>query len=126
MSISNSYIYKCLIIGMARGKIHIGDKNTEIILTVYETLSNGSNVVFNFQTYPASSLQILVTDPDGVSKTPLTAALKSPPGTDGKISGTNSDETYFDQAGAWTFQAKITLVSGGIYTSNPHIEEVLG
>jgi hypothetical protein len=56
----------------------------------------------------------------------LTASIKNAPGTDGKITGTNTDVTFFDQKGSWEFKAKVTLLSGGIYTSNPHVEEVLG
>lgn len=109
-----------------KGKIHVGDKDTKIILTVNETQANGTNIVFDLQANPTTTIEILVTDPDGVAKTPLTGAIENAPGTDGKVSGTNTSAAYFDQAGPWKFQAKLTLTAGGIFTSNPHVEEVLG
>jgi hypothetical protein len=108
------------------GKIHVGDRNTEIILTVQDTQTNDTNIPLDLQANPANILEIRVFDPDGTEKTPLTASIKNVPGTDGKISGVNSDAAFFDQKGLWEFRARVTLVSGGIYTSNPHIEEVLG
>jgi hypothetical protein len=108
------------------GKIHVGDKNTEIQLTVEDTLINDTNIPLDLDANPASELLIRVFDPDNVEKTPLTAAIKNAPGTDGVIFAEQSDATFFDQAGSWEFKAKVTLSSGGIYTSNPHVEEVLG
>lgn len=108
------------------GKIHVGDKNTEIILTVQDTQTNDTNIPLNLQANPPSTLEIRVFDPDGVEKTPLTASIKNAPGTDGKITATNTNTAFFDQAGSWEFKARVTLQSGGIYTSNPHVEEVLG
>lgn len=108
-----------------KGKIHVGDKNTEIQIPVQDTDINGVNQTVNFSTTPATDLKILVIDPDGVEKTQLTAALKTPPGTDGIIYATNSDATLFDQGGPWKFKAKVTFASGGIFTSNPITKEVL-
>ena len=108
------------------GKIHVGDKNTEVQIVVQDTDINGVNQTVNFSATPASALKILVIDPDGVEKTQLTAALKNPPGTDGIIYATNSDATLFDQKGPWKFKGKITFVTGGIFTSNPITKEVLG
>ena len=109
-----------------KGKIHVGDKNTEIILTVNDTQADGTNIPLDLQANPPSAMTIRVFDPDGVEKTALTASIKNAPGTDGKISGTNSNAAYFDQKGPWEFKAKVILASGGEYTSNPHVEEVLG
>jgi hypothetical protein len=108
------------------GKIHVGDKNTEIILTVQDTQTNDTNIALDLQANTPTEMLIRVFDPDGVEKTALTASIKNAPGTDGKITGTNTDAAFFDQKGSWEFKAKVTLASGGIYTSNPHVEEVLG
>ena len=108
-----------------KGKIHVGDKNTEIQLEVEDTDITNSNVTVDFNATPATTLQILVIDPDDVVKTTLTAALKTLPGTDGIIFATNSDATLFDVPGPWKFKAKVTFTTGGIFTSNPKIREVL-
>jgi hypothetical protein len=108
------------------GKIHTGDKNTEIQLTVEDTQINDTNIPLDLDANPPDTLFVRVFDPDGVEKTPLSASIKNAPGTDGVIAATNSDPAFFDQAGSWEFKAKVTLLSGGIYTSNPHVEEVLG
>ena len=109
-----------------KGKIHVGDKNTEIILTVQDTQTNDTNIPLDLQANPPSSMQIRVFDPDGTEKTALTASIKNAPGTDGVITGTNTDAAFFDQKGSWEFKAKVILQSGGEYTSNEHREEVLG
>lgn len=108
---------------MVFGKVHIGDVNTDIILTVQETV-NGVNIALNLQSNPFTTLQVILSDPDGNEST-FTGALANPPGTDGKIHYLNTSSSTFDESGAWKAKAKVTLSDGSIFTSNEVIFEVL-
>lgn len=105
------------------GKIHTGDVNSDLILTVEETV-NGVNQAFDLDAANFSLLQIILSDPDE-NESSHTAALVNSPGTDGKIHFLNTDAAVFDDGGAWTAKAKITLDDGSIFTSNPVTFEVL-
>lgn len=108
---------------MVLGKVHVGDVNTDIILTVQETV-NGVNIALNLQTNPFTLLQVILSDPDS-NESLHTAALVNSPGTDGKIHYLNTSSATFDESGAWKARAKVTLADGSIYTSNELIFEVL-
>ena len=108
---------------MVVGKVHVGDVNTDIILTVQETVS-GSNIALNLQSNPYSSLKVILSDPDN-NESEHTASLVNSPGTDGKIHYLNTNSTTFDESGAWKAKAKVTLADGSIFTSNEIIFEVL-
>jgi hypothetical protein len=107
------------------GKIHVGDKNTDLQLVVQDTSVSDVNTAVDFSTDTASAYTIIVTDPDG-TETELAASLLNSPGTDGIIHHVTTVTTLFAQAGPHTFKAKITFDDGGIFTSNPVTREVLG
>jgi len=108
---------------MALGKVHIGDVNTDVILTVQETI-NGVNIPLDLNTNPASTLEVILSDPDKNEST-HTAALVNSPGTDGKIHYLNTLVATFDESGAWAAKAKVVLLDGSIFTSNEITFEVL-
>lgn len=108
---------------MVLGKPHVSDVNTDIILTVQETI-NGSNIALNLSTNPYTSLKVIISDPDK-NEAEYTAALVNSPGTDGKIHYLNTLSATFDEPGAWAAKAKVTLSDGSIFTSNEIIFEVL-
>lgn len=108
---------------MVLGKVHVGDVNTDVILTVQETV-NGTNIALNLSTNPYTTLQIIISDPDNNEST-FTAALVNSPGTDGKIHYLNTIAGTFDESGAWKAKAKVTLADGSIFTSNEITFEVL-
>ncbi len=109
---------------MAIGKIHTGDVNSDIIMTINETV-DGTNIAYDLDAANFSLLQIIVFDPDGNTEITLTASLVNSPGTDGKIHAINSSSTTFDEGGAWTAKGKVTLSDGSIFTSNDITFEVL-
>ena len=106
-----------------KGKVHVGDVNTDIILTVQETV-NGVNIPLDLNANPFTTLQVILSDPDG-NESLHTAALVNAPGTDGKIHYLNTIAGTFDESGAWTAKAKVTLADGSIFTSNEKTFEVL-
>lgn len=108
---------------MVVGKVHVGDVNTDIILTVQETVS-GSNIALNLSTNPYDSLKVILIDPDG-NESEKSASLVNSPGTDGKIHHLNTSSLIFDEAGAWKAKAKVNLSDGSVFTSNEIMFEVL-
>ncbi len=108
---------------MVVGKIHVGDVNTDLILTINETV-NGVNQAFDLQAAAYSVVEIIISDPDG-TETIKTGALVNSPGTDGKIHAINSVSALFNVGGAWTAKGRVTLVDGSIFTSNEITFEVL-
>jgi len=108
---------------MAIGKIHVGDVNSDLILTIKETV-NGVNQAFDLDSNGYSAVEIILSDPDGNEST-HSAALVNSPGTDGKIHYINTDSTTFNEGGAWTAKGKVTLSDGSIFTSNEITFEVL-
>jgi hypothetical protein len=106
------------------GKVHTGDVNTDIVMTVQDTQS-GTNVAFDLQANPGD-YYIIVIDPDGNESSEFAAAIVNSPGTDGQIHYLNTDTTLFDESGAWQAKARLRLDDGSIYTSNPITFEVLG
>jgi hypothetical protein len=108
---------------MAIGKVHVGDVNSDFILTINETV-NGVNQAFDLQAASYSTLQIIISDPDG-TETIQSGALVNSPGTDGKIHALNTDAALFGVGGAWTAKGRVTLTDGSIFTSNEITFEVL-
>ena len=108
---------------MAVGKIHVGDVNSDLILTIQETV-NGVNQAFDLDSNNYSTVEVILSDPDENEST-HTAALVNSPGTDGKIHYINTDSTVFDVSGAWTAKGKVTLDDGSVFTSNEVTFEVL-
>lgn len=106
------------------GKVHVGDVNTDIVMTVQDTQS-GTNVAFDLQANPGD-YYIIVIDPDGNESSELAAAIVNSPGTDGQIHYLNGDSTLFDESGAWQAKARLRLDDGAVFTSNPITFEVLG
>jgi hypothetical protein len=104
------------------GKIHVGDVNTDLILTVQKTVS-GVNSVYDIST-GVDTLEIIIADPDG-NETTFTASLVGD-GTDGKIHYINTSAATFDESGAWTAKGKVTRTDLSVFTSNPVTFEVLG
>ncbi len=103
------------------GKVHVGDVNTDIILTMQKTVS-GTNSAYDVSAVGAV-LQIIIADPDG-NETTFTATLVGD-GTDGVINYVNTDSTLFDESGAWTAKGRATFTDSTVFTSNPVTFEVL-
>lgn len=104
------------------GKVHVGDKNTDLQLLVEDTGVSDTNSVVDLST--ATTLEMVIQDPDG-TETTVTASVLNAPGTDGYMRYLNSDATLFNQAGLWKYRAKITFSDGGIFQSNNGEFEVL-
>jgi len=110
----------------AEGKIHVGDINTDIQLTVQDTQIGGANTPVNFVTTPIASSNIIVYDPSGNIQATLAASILNPPGTDGIIHAVNTLGTLFDEAGPWEFKGELNMSDGGKFTTNRILKEVLG
>lgn len=104
------------------GKVHVGDKNTDLQLLVQDTSVSDTNSAVDLST--ATTLQMVIQDPDGVETT-VTASILNAPGTDGYLRYINADSALFNQAGLWKYRAKITFSDGGIFQSNNGEFEVL-
>lgn len=109
-----------------KGKIHVGDKNTDIQIPVEDTDTSDTNTAVDFSVTPATTLEILVYDPDGNLQDTLTASILNAPGSDGIIHSVNNNAALFDEPGSWQFKAHVIFNDGGDFTSNPIIKEVLG
>lgn len=92
---------------MSNCQIHVGDIGTVLVVTILE---DGSAVDIS----SASSLQIILRKPDGVSYT-KTATIYTD-GTDGKLSYTVLDGDL-DAAGLWKIQA-VVVIPSGTYSSS--------
>ena len=88
-------------------EIHVGDIGTQLIVTIKD-----DGVVVDIST--ASTLQIIIKKPDGVSYTK--SGLLYTDGTDGKMYY-NSTSGDFDTPGNYKLQGKVVLAGGTYYTS---------
>jgi len=108
---------------MVVGKVHTGDENTDFQLEIEETDEVGDNSIVDLTT--ASEIKMIFTDPEG-TETEVTAVRLNPPGTDGIIRYVNtSPNPVISIPGAWKYRAKITFSTGGPFSSNDTIFEVL-
>jgi len=107
---------------MVLGKPHVGDVNTDFQLLVQDTDVNGVNQIVDLST--ATSLQIIIQDPDG-TETTVTASVLNAPGTDGYMRYLNQSSALLNQGGIWKYRAKITFSDGGVFQSNNASFEVL-
>jgi len=106
------------------GKVHVGDVGTDFQLLVEDTDVSETNSPVDLAT--TTLQEIIFTDPDGIEKTAVTAAIVNPPGTDGIIQYVNLSAAFIDKAGQWFYRARLTFSGGNIFSSNDADFEVLG
>lgn len=107
------------------GKPHVGDIDTDFQLLVEETdFAGASNTPVDLST--TTTQYMIFTDPDG-TETQATASILNSPGSDGLI-------RYIDtailsaataRAGIWKYRARLVFSSGGEFSSNDAVFEVL-
>tara|TARA_R110000751_G_scaffold65600_1_gene134239 strand:+ start:351 stop:680 length:330 start_codon:yes stop_codon:yes gene_type:complete len=109
---------------MVLGLVHVNDVDTDFQILVEETNVSGVNVVFDLSS--ASALQMVFTDPNG-TETTVTSTVLNGTGTDGIMRYINSTPSpIISTSGLWTYRARLTMGSGGLFQSNSATFEVLG
>ncbi|MGI0056144.1 MAG: hypothetical protein ACREAK_02085 [Nitrosarchaeum sp.] len=105
------------------GKPHVGDIQTDFQLLVEETdyLGGGNTPVDLSLT---TTQYIIFTDPNGV-ETQVTASILNPPGTDGLIRYIDTTPSLLTIAGIWKYRARLIFTTGGEFSSNDAVFEVL-
>ena len=92
--------------------IRIGNVGTEIIVTLKEDVGS-AQVAVDLSTLTLDSQTIEVRKPRGTIVS-LAATIKNPPGTDGKITHTDSTG-IFDRRGRWQGRGRINITGGSIF-----------
>jgi len=103
------------------GKVSVGDKRTDFQVLLEVTDVSDSNAVEDISGY--TTYDIILVDPDGDEQTLAGTFLTD--GTDGISRHINTDATIIDESGVWSYKGYYVDASGGIYTSNPILFEVL-
>tara|TARA_R110002073_G_scaffold273411_1_gene436864 strand:- start:129 stop:458 length:330 start_codon:yes stop_codon:yes gene_type:complete len=109
---------------MVDGKVHTSDTHTDFQLLVEKTQVDGTNVVVDLSAF--TTKQMVFVDPDG-SETTVTATVVNGTGTDGLLRYiNNAGALTINSIGLWSYRAKVSDVTSGVYQSNNSTFEVIG
>lgn len=97
------------------GRVHVGDVRTKFKLTVLDQLDENTQSPVNLAS--VATMNMIFLKPDKTKYT-FSAAVFSPPGTDGTIYYLNTDPTFINQTGLWRRAAQLNYLDGSVFYSS--------